>query len=185
MDRICINGQWYVAGSQEAYDALPSNAKFWDYWPHDLENEFIKISPVKDPCDDCDASPTNFTFKWQLIEAGTLSRVFILSDYKFTYSGYGLMEPTDTNDIASHDEKIKKITQQGGGVRNQEEYTSDPTVCSEYGLNAPCIVKRTPSFYPFRGEEMWGPGGIIVDGLSYPNPTDSDYIPCEWDDLQQ
>jgi hypothetical protein len=153
MDRICINGQWYVTGTQEAYDALPANAKWWDYWPHDLGNEYIKISPADDPSD---ASPTNFTFYWPLIKAGTLSRMFILSDYKFAYSGYGTMVPTDPNDNATHDNAIKKVTVLGSAVRNQEEYTSDPAVCSEYGLNAPCIVHVCRYFIP-SGE--WRCGG--------------------------
>jgi hypothetical protein len=185
MDRICINGHWYVTGTPEAYDALPPDAKLWDYWPHDLKDEYIKVSPVKNPCDACDASPSNYTFYRSLIEAGTLYRRFILCDYEFMHSGYGTMVPKDPNDHATHDNVIKKGTAQGGGVRNQEEYTTDQAVCSEYGLNAPCTVRLTSSFYPFRGVEMWGPGGIIVDGLTYPNYTDPNYIPCKWDDLNQ
>jgi hypothetical protein len=162
MDRICINGQWYVTGSQEAYNALPSNAKWWDYWPHDLKDEYLKISPTND---NSDASPTNYTFYSLLIEAGTLYRRFILCDYEFRHSGYGSMAKKDQNDNFIHDNVIKKGSGQGGGVRNQEGYTS--------------------SFYLFRGVEMWGPGGIIVDGVSYPNYTDQNYIKCEWDALRQ
>lgn len=91
--------------------------------------------------------------------------MFILCDYEFVHSGYGTMVPKDPNDHATHDNVIKKGTAQGGGVRNQEGYTSE--------------------FYSFRGVEMWGPGGIIVDGLTYPNYTDPNYIPCKWDDLNQ
>jgi len=181
MDRICINGQWYVTGTQEAYNALPAGAKWWDYWTHDLKDEYIKVSPATD---NSDASPTNYTFYKPLIEAGTLYRRFILCDYEFMHSGYGTMIPKDTtNDTFIHDNAIKKVTAQGSGVRNQEEYTTDQAVCSKYGLNAPCTVRRTSSFYLFRGVEMWGPGGIIVDGLSYPNYTDPNYIPCAWDAL--
>ena len=104
-----------------------------------------------------------------LIRAGTLYRVFILSDYEFVYSGYGTMAPNDSNDHNLHDKAIKKATVHGAGVRNQEEYSADEAFCSTYGLQAPCTVRRTSLFYPFRGVEMWGPGGFITDGLSYTN----------------
>lgn len=182
MDKICINGQWYVAGSQEAYDALPESAKWWDYFPHDLEDEYVKISPIGSPVD---ASPTEYTFYNPLIEAGALYWAFILSDYEFEYSGYGAMSPTDTRDTNDHTLAIKRVTAQGAGVRNQEEYITEQSICSSYGLPAPCTVRRTSLFYTFRGVDMWGPGSFITDGVSYPDHTDPGYIPCSWDDLDE
>ena len=183
MDRICINGKWYVAGSTEAYNALPNSAKWWDYWAHDFKDVYIKISPVSSPSD---ASPTNYTFSVPSIAPGALSRMYILSDYDFVYSDYGSMAGIDPVDNFIHDGAIKKARQQGTGVRNQTEYSSDPIFCSAYGGGkTPCEAVRTSSFYLFRGVRIWGAGGVIVDGLSYPNYTDPGYIPCSWDLLKQ
>ncbi len=179
MDRICINGKWYAAGSSEAHDALPAPVT-WDYWPHDLENVFIKISPVNAPSD---ASQTNSTFSTANIEPGALYQMFILSDYDFVYSDYGFTVGTDPDDYFIHDAAIKKARTQGAGVRNQTEYSNDPAFCSP--AITPCLVTRRPSYYFFRGVKMWGSGSFIVDGVSYPNYTDPGYIPCSWDDLKQ
>ena len=59
MDRICINGKWYVTGSQAAYDALPGSAKWWDYWGHDLQDEYVGVFPLVSPSD---ASPPTTCF---------------------------------------------------------------------------------------------------------------------------
>lgn len=181
MDRICIYGKWYEAGSQEAYNALPDSAKWWDYWPHDLGNVYIKVSPVNAPSD---ASPTNYTLLKSKIEPGELYQMYILSDYDFIYSDYGSMVGIDPDDNFIHDAAIKKEKTQGVGVRNQTEYSNDPTFCSTYGASTPCTVTRTSPLYLIRGVEMWGAGGFVVDGVSYPNYTDSGYIPCSWTTLQ-
>jgi hypothetical protein len=182
MDRICINGSWYVTGSAEAYNALPEPAKWWDYWTHDFKDVYIKVSPSDNPSD---ASPTNYTFFVPLIESGDLYRMYILSDYDFVYSDYGFMVEKDTGDNYVHDNVIKKTRAQGMGVRNQTEFSYDLAFCSTYGYGStPCTAVRTSSFYPFRGVEMWGPGGFVVDGVTYPNYTDPDYVPCSWDALK-
>jgi len=181
MDRICINGQWYVTNSPEAYNALPDQDKWWDCWPHDLENVYFKVSSVTAPSD---ALPTNYTFATSNIEPGTLYQMVILSDYEFVYSDYGTMVPQDANDIFVHNKTTKKAAAQGSGVRNQREHSNDPSFCSTYKAGTPCTVTRTSVFYKFRGVEMWGPGSFIVDGVSYPNFTDPGYIPCSWDSLK-
>jgi hypothetical protein len=180
MDRICINGGWYIAGSQEAYDALPESAKWWDYWPHDLIDVYGMISPVDRPVN---ASPTEHIFYNPIMEAGALYGAFILSDYEFYHSGYGTMSPADSRDENDHSAAIKAAGAQGAGVRNQEEYSTDVEICSARGIAAPCTFRRTSLFYTFRGYDMWGPGSFITDGMAYPNPGAPNYIPCRWEDL--
>jgi len=176
MDKICILGQWYTAGSVEAYNALPISAKGWDYWAHDLTDEYDKISPISNPSN---ASPTNFTFYTPLINAGTLHRLYVLTDYDFSESGYGTMAKKDPNDTYNHTGTRKiSLAQAMSGIRNQEDYSTDSVFCSSYGLTAPCTVRRSPLFYTFRGVDMWGPAGYIVDGVTYPNNS-----PCPWSAL--
>ncbi|PKL52240.1 MAG: hypothetical protein CVV37_02320 [Nitrospira bacterium HGW-Nitrospira-1] len=48
----------------------------------------------------------------------------------------------------------------------------------EYNNTKPALiltVGRTSLFYPFRGVEIWGPGGFIVDGVPYPDNSS-----CAW-----
>ena len=166
MDKICIFGQWYATGSIEAYNALPADKKWWDYWAHDLQDEYIKISSSINPSN---ASTSNYTFHVPLISAGTLHREYILSDYDFNRSAYGSMIKKDSGDTANHT-GLRKISSAyaGYGILNQEDTNG---------------TRQTSLFYDFRGVELWGSAGYIVDGLTYPNYTDPGYIPCSWNDL--
>jgi hypothetical protein len=182
MDRICIKGKWYIAGSLDAYNALPETAKWWDYWPHNLENVYVKVSPRGTTAQ---ASVTDYTFFAANIEPGSLYQRFILSEYEFAYSDSWQMAVKHQSDNFIHENTSKMGLAQGVGVRNQKDYSSDPGDCSEYGKSLPCTIPTEPFFYIMRGVQMWGKGGFIVDGITYPNYTDPGYVKCSWDALKQ
>jgi len=45
MDKICLNANWYDAGSQAAIDQAPG----WDVFIHDIQGAYLKISPSNNP----------------------------------------------------------------------------------------------------------------------------------------
>jgi hypothetical protein len=45
--------------------------------------------------------------------------------------------------------------------------------------DAPCDIRYYPLFYSFRGKNIWGPAGIIVENPEYPEGEK-----CSWDLLK-
>ncbi len=93
------------------------------------------------------------------------------------------MVKKDPGDNYSNTGASGSLAHTATGVRNQEIYSTDTAFCDSYGYRAPCRVRQTSLFYPFRGVEMWGSAGYISDGVTYPNYYDQGYIPCSWNDL--
>ena len=157
-DMMCLYGNWYVSGSAEAIAAVDLNGDGrpeWDVYPHDLQNAFFKFSSPSMPQQ---ATPTNFDLLVPLIEDGTVHRSYVLADDEFYVS----------NDIT----KVKKIP-------------SDPWFSEvELFLRSAMAVRRQegspyPTYYPFRGRQLWGPAGSVVVNREYPNDTS-----CPLDVLQ-
>lgn len=165
MDRKCINGSWYVAGSPEAL-ALGNQFNF-DAYPHDLKNIYLRFSSMTDPKY---ASPTDYNLYIPSLFAGEfyLREAFILSDYQFNYGYRVTVVNANPNDpyVTWFDPRVIPYT----GIKNQTEYTviEEPEVCALFGLGAPCGVymRYYPIFNSFRGQEMWR--GVAFQNASYP-----------------
>jgi hypothetical protein len=181
MDRICINGNWYVAGSPEAIAQVDINhngiAEEWDVYPHDLKDIYLKISPTSDRNN---ASPTDKNLYISSIPAGDFYRAYVLSDYRLNHSDYVTTVPIVQDDINNfdHTKAIMEGNWGGFALKDQEEYHSEQEICAQYDLNAPCLIRYSPDYYTFRGEEIWGAGGVILDNAEYPPGSK-----CSWDDL--
>ena len=174
MDKICLNGGWYDAGSQAAIDQAPILG--WDVYAHDVQDAYLKISPEGD---EAFASPSNYTFPAGTIPRGTLYRAYVLSDYDypFNYSDYTPAVATTTADTADHANAILIGRSVGSAIKNQIDYqVADEATCAEIGETAPCDVWYYPLFYSIRGNDMWGPVGFIADNPKYPTDTN-----CSWE----
>jgi len=172
MDRLCLNGGWYITESQEAIDQAPGG---WDIYPHKIEGSHLKISFAEDTAY---ASPSNYTFSPETIMPGTLYRAYVLSDYGylFTYSDYTPAVPIRSQDTADHSNAILIGSIAASAIKNQVDYqVTNETECAEVGATAPCDIRYYPLFYTFRGTNIWGPAGFIVDNPKYPVNTS-----CSW-----
>ena len=80
MDLSCINGNYMIAGSDEAISASDTNndgTADWDVFPHGLTNVYLAFNGDA-------ASPTNYIAKFASIPPGNYGRVFVLADYTVT-----------------------------------------------------------------------------------------------------
>jgi hypothetical protein len=112
---------------------------------------------------------------------GSLYRAYILSDYDypFNYSDYAPAVATNPADTFDHSNAIFRGMKIGSAIKNQVDYqVADPAACDEIGEATPCDIRYYPLFYSFRGKNIWGPVGFIVDNPKYPADTN-----CSWQSL--
>jgi hypothetical protein len=151
MDRICINGSWYVAGSQEAIDL--GNQFNFDAYPHDLKNIYLRFSPINAPQD---ASPAMYNLHIEDLHAGQyyIRKTFILSDYEFNNScmvrGVVNADPNDPYVTWMEPYRYSVIA-----LKNQTEYVTTEEGCRTVGLDPPCYIRYYPTFNRIRNVEMW------------------------------
>lgn len=184
MDKICLNGSWYTTGSPEAIAQVDTdqdgNADEWDVFPHETHDAYLKISSVSNPVY---ASPADYTFSVSRIRAGDLYRAFILSDYgnsAFHYSNYAPVVKTDERDIFIHSTVPENLIKSGAAVKNQVDYhIESQQECSAVGASVPCDIRYYPLLYSFRGRNLWGPAGFIMDNPKYPEDAN-----CPWESLR-
>ncbi len=184
MDKICLNGSWYTAGSPEAIAQVDTDqdgfADEWDVFPHETHDAYLKISSVSNPVY---ASPADYTFSVSRIRAGDLYRAFILSDYgnsAFHYSNYAPVVKTDERDIFIHSTVPENLIKSGAAVKNQVDYhIESQQECSAVGASVPCDIRYYPLLYSFRGRNLWGPAGFIMDNPKYPEDSN-----CPWELLR-
>ena len=157
---ICLYGNWYDAGSPEAIAQVSPSQ--WDIYIHNIENAYIKISNTTNPIS---ASSSDYTFYTPVIDAGTLYRAYVLSDYEdaFNYSIYMTVVKTTSADTWIHTNGVISGDITAGTIKNQTDNE----------------VRYYPFFYPFRGINIWGPAGYIIDNPEYPEDTT-----CSWELLQ-
>jgi hypothetical protein len=157
MDRVCLNGNWYAAGSPEAIAQVDTNhdgiADLSDVYPHDLKGVYIRFSSAAAPQD---ASSTEYNLHIPLLAAGDyfIRRVFVLSDYEFSY-GYLVDQVVskDRNDPYVHwyGPEIYRYK----GVKNQTE-AGTPEQCMVLNRPSPCDIRYYPNrFHSFRGQQIW------------------------------
>jgi hypothetical protein len=167
MDRVCLNGNWYVAGSPEAIAQVDTNGDgrpdLADPYAHRLKDIYVRFSPKTNPQD---ASPTEFNLYLTSLAPGEffIRRAFVLSDYEFNF-GYRVMAVlnTDPSDPWVHwyEPSIIPYT----GLKNQTELAT-PEACAALNLPYPCYIRYYPIFNLFRGLEMWD--GLIFENAPYP-----------------
>jgi len=168
MDKVCLNGEWYDAGSQAALDQVPLQ----DVFPHDLENVYLKISPSGSTDN---ASPASFTFSVPSIPAGGFYRAYILSDQEMNHSEYATAITADPRDIYTY--LLYPGSWPGETIENQVYYNvADQAECEAVGETAPCNIRYYSQFFPFRGKSIWGPAGVIFDNPEYPAG-----MKCSWE----
>ena len=154
MDRVCINGNWYVAGSQEAIDL--AKQFYFDPYPHNLQNIYMRFSSSTDPKY---ASPTEYNLYIPSLSAGQfyIRQAFVLTDYQFSQGYRQTVINADGRDpfiswidpgVVSHN-----------GLKNQTEYVTydQEDECALFGLSAPCSIymRYYPLFHTFRDQLMW------------------------------
>lgn len=153
MDKICINGTWYDAGSLDAIDIVDGNNNGiadpeydlheWDVYNHGLRDIYIGFSPVSYPL-----QPTSLNYDAFIPEllTGENKRVFVLADYDFSIGASAdTIITLDHNDSWVHPPIAKADS--FGGVKNQEENG----------------VRQYPLYESFRGL-------LVQDVIIYQNP---------------
>ena len=185
MDKVCLHGSWYTAGSPEAIAQVDTDqdgiADEWDVFSHEIRNAYLKISSIGNPIY---ASLVDYTFSAPQITAGDLSRNFILSDYgdtAFHVSNYAPVVKTDERDTFIHSPVPETYGKSGAAIKNQVDYhIESQEECSKVGASVPCDIRYYPLLYSFRGRYLWGPAGFIMDNPKYPENTT-----CTWESLRE
>ncbi|MBA4373428.1 MAG: hypothetical protein C0402_11285 [Thermodesulfovibrio sp.] len=166
MDRICLNAQWYTAGSPAAVTLFDKDkdgrADQWDVYSHDVQDIYIRFSPDNAPRD---ASPAEYNYHYAKIDPGAHRRVlYILTDYQFSYGIYNKwLRTPGGGDLWTHIDESFLFP--GHAVKDQTEVTSDPAIC---GSRASCPKVYTPTYYTYRGTDMWWGAGLIYVNIPYP-----------------
>jgi hypothetical protein len=194
MDKICIYGSWYEAGSPEAIAQVDANQNgIADYpseadiYAHHMDTFYLKFAPYSETSIPIVASPTVYDFKVPFLAAGdNLTGSYILSDYGFDYSIYRkALLATDPNDPWPHNNVLSKLFRYA--IKRQTDYVEDNEECggppSCYIDIYPELIDDLPElaslyFYDFRGVLLWYGGQIIYSNSSYPAGSQ-----CSYDDL--
>lgn len=171
MDRTCLNGSFYVAGTPEAIAQVDTNhngiAAEWDVYSHNLNDIYFRISSISDPKY---VSTTDYNFATPFLAAGDFARaLYILTDYNFIYDSIQRPVSTDSNDPWYHLSWTSSLYS-GRAIKNQTDYIEDAAVCAP--LSAPCYIWWYPTFSSYRDRETWWGAGIIFINESYPQDSD-------------
>jgi len=157
MDQVCLYGQLYQAGSNEAIALVDGNdngmvdPEEWDVFPHDAEDIYIRFSPVEDPQDATSQFPDLNNYSVPYLSPGESFMIVVLSDYEFNRSVtvvYTLVDPRDPC-VGFHGE-FPRPSQTMSGVYNQ-------TVLG---------ARTTSSFHLIRGIDSFFT--VLFDNLQYP-----------------
>ncbi len=175
MDKICLNSNWYDAGSAQAIAIVDKNGNHkadsaedsyeWDVYPHDMKDVYLQYSPLNSPRY-ASSSSSGHIHSIALINAGGHNRVlYLLTDYEFNHSLRYSQEPiaTVTDDKFGHSSMTYLYP--GMGIKRQTEVIPGAFCGNENSL---CSGIFTPEFYEFRGFNMWGGAGVIPINLQYP-----------------
>ncbi|KJU87479.1 conserved hypothetical protein, secreted [Candidatus Magnetobacterium bavaricum] len=167
MDKICLNNNWYDAGSPAALAALVLNtsnriASFWDVYAHNARNFYLRLSTLNNPIKA--SSTENIASIPSLFIAGEHIRLlYFLSDYDFNYSLRYSAASTAAEDTVWHSSTVYLF--QGAGIKRQTDFVQNYS-CNVDLYN--CYVQRYPAFYKFRNVDMWSGSGAILANEGYP-----------------
>jgi hypothetical protein len=171
MDRTCLNGRFYEAGSEEAIaqvdtdsDGIPE----WDIFPHDLNDIYFRTSPKDRPQY---ASTTNYNITVPYLQAEFYVRAsYILTDYDFSYNSFQSLIVTDPKDNCWEHLSWRSALYSGIAIKNQVEYEEEPSVCAP--MSAPCHIWWYPTFLTYRGVNFWWGTGIMFNNRAYPEGSE-------------
>ncbi|MFH1025564.1 MAG: hypothetical protein V1764_02680, partial [Nitrospirota bacterium] len=83
-------------------------------------------------------------------------------------------------DIFIHSTVPENLIKSGAAVKNQVDYhIESQQECSAVGASVPCDIRYYPLLYSFRGRNLWGPAGFIMDNPKYPEDSN-----CPWESLR-
>ena len=167
MDQICLNGNFYPAGSPEAIDQVDTNNNGipeWDIYPHDLSDIYFRTSPKDNPQR---ASDTNYNIAVPYLNAGYYIRaLYILTDYTFSYASYQSLIKKDPRDNCWEHLSWETTLHSGTAIKNQIEYEENPAICAP--MSAPCHIWWYPTFLEYRGVNLWWGTGVMYINWAYP-----------------
>ena len=159
LDKVCLDGYWYDAGSADAISLVDENANGMsdvnetDVYPHDLDDYYIRLSSVNDP-----QLPLRIPEDIHIsdIHAGEYMRVaFFLGDDELAVGIYNPWSPcTDPHD--GHSGSSADWSVDSLNSFRRQIYWLTPDECAARGLDPVCSINRYPSFTQFRGVEMHG-----------------------------
>lgn len=185
MDKVCLYGQWYTAGSPEAISRIDTNgnglADEWDIFPHTTQDVYLNLSTAANPVY---ASPSEYIAYTPSVGPGTLYRAYFMSDYGdniFYCSNYAPVVKADPRDPFFHPPGSQNWGRSGSAIKNQVDYhVESEEECNKVGAEVPCDIRYYPLLYPFRGRNLWGPAGFIMDNPKYPEDAT-----CSWESLRE
>ena len=189
MDKICINGSWYNAGSPEAIAQVDANhdgiagTDEADVYAYDLQNIYLRFSPYSQDPPYFFASPSTYDIRVPYLSAGTPVRaVYFLSDYMFNKGQYLTWVNTDNNDPWYHPDA--NWLWWFSAVKRQTDYSEDSVACNGA---PPCYVDVYPiaiptfshdnilGFHTFRNTSMWWGSAQIWINTPVPSTSTCPY----------
>jgi len=171
MDKICLNGSWFTAGSADAIALADINqngmvdANEWDIFPHDLTSVSFRFFPYTTTTP---LYPPPSEFRTTNLPPGMSHRVFLLSDHYYRYgNSNAYLAPTPAFaavDLAPHGYFLKR-SGSFDTVKRQTDF-AEGEICGSFGFTSPCEISWKPRFFRFRGKDLWS--GMIYLSLTYP-----------------
>ncbi|BBO72161.1 hypothetical protein DSCA_60910 [Desulfosarcina alkanivorans] len=160
LDKVCLSGNWYDAGSAEAIALIDENGNGIsdeneiDVYPHDVKDYYARLSSISDP-----QAPLQDPEDIHIpeIKAGEFKRVvYFLGDDELALSRFSLWSPCSyPGDGHSSGSQIPLGTDTLTSFRRQT-YWLTAEECAAMGETPGCSIRRYPSFTSFRGVEMHG-----------------------------
>lgn len=174
MDKVCLNGSWFTAGSGDAFAPADANrngiieATEWDIFPHTLTSVHLRFFPYGTTTP---LYPPPSLYQTTGLEPGQSHRIFLVSDPYYRYSASSAYY-APTADFAAFDQcwhgYFLKRTGYFDTVKRQTDILSGEA-CASHGMDSPCQVSLSPRFFSFRGINLWS--GVIYLNPSYPVGT--------------
>lgn len=181
-DIVCINEEWYVAGSPEAIAQVDTNndgiAGPWeaDVYPHNFEDIYWLFSSLALPAE---ATTLNYDFELSFSAAGEYQTLgYILTDYSFynfSRNGAHLLHLSN-DDNYSDNFYLLPVSFGGKGFKNQVIFTGDPASLTDRG-NEKNYSRKISPLSTTRGIVTWIPYFLV-------NPEISQ-IPCDYGALPE
>ncbi len=169
MDKICISGTWFDAGSQAAVTRVDTDnngvANEYDVYAHGAANTYVRISPKDRPVN---VSLSDYTIKVNSIAGGQLKRSgFIITDKEFNWSMESDVVATNQDDPWDELMKLMPAESRLAPEFRFSQY-SRPEDCATYGSTAQSCTVCYEDFERFRTKEMWGGAGVIFINQEVP-----------------
>ncbi len=154
MDRICLYGAWYAAGSPDAVSRVDSNgdgvADLWDVYAHDIRDAYLRFSPLDAP-QPATALEHDLHVPW--LAAGTAHRAgYVITDEDFAWS-VDVMEIAVTDPADSWLASMTPVVYAQEAIVNQTrsgtfeeccDYFQRPVCGSLADTNPACCEKLIP-----------------------------------------